>query len=214
MPTPLVQIIIGSTRPGRVGPSVAGWIAAAARAHGQFDVEVVDLAEVNLPMFNEPRHPRLREYEHQHTKDWSAIIDRADAFIFVVPEYNYGFNAATKNAIDYLNHEWRYKPVGFASYGGVAAGTRAVQQLKQVMTTLKMVPLFEAVNIPFVQQFLNEDRRLHPNEVMTEAATAMLDELARLASALRRLREPELPEPAEPETEDLDPDAEPVRAGP
>jgi NAD(P)H-dependent FMN reductase len=187
---------------------------AAARAHGQFGVEVVDLAEVNLPMFNEPRHPRLREYEHQHTKDWSAIIDRADAFIFVVPEYNYGFNAATKNAIDYLNHEWRYKPVGFASYGGVAAGTRAVQQLKQVMTTLKMVPLFEAVNIPFVQQFLDEDRRLHPNEVMTEAATAMLDELARLASALRPLREPELPELPEPETEDLDPDAEPVRAGP
>ena len=214
MPTPLVQIIIGSTRPSRVGPSVAEWIAAAARAHGKFDVEVVDLAEVNLPMFNEPRHPRLREYEHQHTKDWSAIIDRADAFIFVVPEYNYGFNAATKNAIDYLNHEWRYKPVGFASYGGVAAGTRAVQQLKQVMTTLKMVPLFEAVNIPFVQQFLDEDRRLNPNEVMTEAATAMLDELARLASALRPLREPELPEPAEPETEDLDPDAEPVRAGP
>jgi NAD(P)H-dependent FMN reductase len=214
VPTPLVQIIIGSTRPGRVGPSVAEWIAAAARAHGQFDVEVVDLAEVNLPMFNEPRHPRLREYEHQHTKDWSAIIDRADAFIFVVPEYNYGFNAATKNAIDYLNHEWRYKPVGFASYGGVAAGTRAVQQLKQVMTTLKMVPLFEAVNIPFVQQFLDEDRRLHPNEVMTEAATAMLDELARLASALRPLREPELPELPEPETEDLDPDAEPVRAGP
>jgi hypothetical protein len=85
------------------------------------------------------------------------------------------------------------------------------------MTTLKMVPLFEAVNIPFVQQFLDEDRRLHPNEVMTEAVTAMLDELARLASALRPLREPEPPEPpepAEPETEDLDPDAEPVRAGP
>ena len=214
MPKPLLQIIIGSTRPGRVGPSVAEWIAAAARAHGRFDVEVVDLAEVNLPMFNEPRHPRLRQYEHQHTKEWSAIIDRADAFIFVVPEYNYGFNAATKNAIDYLNHEWRYKPVGFASYGGVAAGTRAVQQLKQVMTTLKMVPLFEAVNIPFVQQFLDEAKRLHPSEVMTEAATAMLDELARLAVALRPLRDPEPAEPAEPETEDLDPEAEPVRAGP
>jgi NAD(P)H-dependent FMN reductase len=214
VPKPQLQIIIGSTRPGRVGPSVAEWIAAAARAHGRFDVDAVDLAEVNLPMFNEPRHPRLRQYEHQHTKDWSAIIDRADAFIFVVPEYNYGFNAATKNAIDYLNHEWRYKPVGFASYGGVAAGTRAVQQLKQVMTTLKMGPVFEAVNIPFVQQFLDEAKRLHPNEVMTEAATAMLDELARLAVALRPLRDPELPEPAEPETEDLDPEAEPVHAGP
>ena len=78
-------------------------------AHGHFAVEVVDLAEVNLPMFNEPRHPRLRQYEYQHTKDWSATISRADAFIFVIPEYNYGFNAATKNAIDYLNHEWQYK---------------------------------------------------------------------------------------------------------
>jgi NAD(P)H-dependent FMN reductase len=211
MRKPVLQIIIGSTRPGRVGPSVAEWITATARADGRFAVEVVDLAEVNLPMFNEPRHPRLRQYEFQHTKDWSATIDRADAFIFVVPEYNYGINAATKNAIDYLNQEWRYKPVGFASYGGVAAGTRAVQQLKQVMTTLKMVPLFEAVNIPFVQQFLDDDKRLHPNEVMTEAAAAMLDELARLAAALRPLRHPEAPEPAEPETSDIDPEAEPVR---
>jgi NAD(P)H-dependent FMN reductase len=208
---PVLAVIIGSTRPGRVGPSVAEWITAAARAHGGFQVEVLDLAEVNLPMFDEPRHPRLRQYEHQHTRDWSAVIDRADAFIFVVPEYNYGFNAATKNAIDYLHHEWHYKPVGFASYGGVAAGTRAVQQLKQVMTTLKMVPLFEAVNIPFVQQFLGEDRRLQPNEVMTEAATAMLDELARLSVTLRPLRHPEPAEAAEPTTSDLDPQAEPAR---
>jgi len=90
MRQPLLQIIIGSTRPGRVGPSVAEWITAAAAAHGHFAVEVVDLAEVNLPMFNEPRHPRLRQYEYQHTKDWSATISRADAFIFVIPEYNYG----------------------------------------------------------------------------------------------------------------------------
>jgi len=206
-----LQVIIGSTRPGRVGPAVADWITARADAHGAFDVEVIDLAVVDLPMFNEPRHPRLRQYEYQHTKDWSATIDRADAFIFVVPEYNYGFNAPTKNAIDYLNHEWRYKPVGFTSYGGIAAGTRAVQMLKQVMTTLKMVPVVEAVNIPFVQQFLDSDRRLQPNEVMTEAAGAMLDELARLAVTLRPLRQPEAPEPAEPETADLDPQAEPVR---
>jgi NAD(P)H-dependent FMN reductase len=211
VPKPLLQIIICSTRPGRVGPAVGDWITATAEADGRFEVEVVDLAEVNLPMFDEPKHPRFRQYEHQHTRDWSAVIDRADAFIFVVPEYNYGYNAATKNAIDYLNHEWKYKPVGYASYGGVAAGTRAVQQLKQVMTTLKMVPLFEAVNIPFVQQFLDAGKRLQPNEVMTEAAAAMLDELARLAATLRPLRIPERPEPAEPETEDIDPQDEPVR---
>jgi NAD(P)H-dependent FMN reductase len=187
---PILQIIIASTRPGRVGPSVASWINERAIAHGGFDVELIDLAEVNLPMFDEPKHPRFRQYVHQHTKDWSATIDRADAFIFVVPEYNYGFNAAIKNAIDYLNAEWQHKPVGFVSYGGVAAGTRAVQMLKQVVTTLKMVPMFDAVNIPFVQQFLDADRKLQPNDIMEAAATAMLDELVRWTASLRALRQP------------------------
>lgn len=190
MTNPILQIIIASTRPGRVGPSVASWINERAIAHGGFDVELIDLAEVNLPMFDEPKHPRVRQYVHQHTKDWSATIDRADAFIFVVPEYNYGFNAAIKNAIDYLNAEWQHKPVGFVSYGGVAAGTRAVQMLKQVVTTLKMVPMFDAVNIPFVQQFLDADRKLQPNDIMEAAATAMLDELVRWTASLRALRQP------------------------
>ena len=189
MSRPTLQIIIASTRPGRVGPSVAAWIYHRAVSHGGFDVELVDLAEVNLPLFDEPNHPRLRQYVHQHTRDWSATVERADAFIFVIPEYNYGFNAAIKNAIDYLNAEWQHKAVGFVSYGGVAAGTRAVQMLKQVITTLKMVPLFDSVNIPFVQQFLDSERRLEPNEIMQSAATAMLAELARWTTALRTLRE-------------------------
>jgi NAD(P)H-dependent FMN reductase len=187
---PTLQIIIASTRPGRVGPSVAAWIYERAVAHGGFDVELIDLAEVNLPMFNEPKHPRFGEYVHQHTKDWSATISRGDAFIFVMPEYNYGFNAAIKNAIDYLNAEWQGKAVGFVSYGGVAAGTRAVQMLKQVVTTLKMVPIFDSVNIPFVQQFLDDEKRLQPNEIMEAAATAMLDELATWTAALHPIREP------------------------
>jgi NAD(P)H-dependent FMN reductase len=187
---PILQIIIASTRPGRVGPSVASWIHQRAIAHGGFDVELIDLAEVNLPMFDEPKHPRLHQYVHQHTKDWSATIDRADAFIFVIPEYNYGFNAAIKNAIDYLNAEWKHKPVGFVSYGGVGAGTRAVQMLKQVITALSMVPVFDAVNIPFIQQFLDDERKLQPNDIMETAATTMLDELVRWTATLRALREP------------------------
>jgi NAD(P)H-dependent FMN reductase len=106
-----------------------------------------------------------------------------------MPEYNYGFNAPLKNAIDFLNQEWRYKPVGFVSYGGVAAGTRAVQMAKQVVTTLKMTPLFEAVSIPFVRQFLDDEERLQANEVMEHAAVAMLDELVRVEAALRPLRQ-------------------------
>jgi NAD(P)H-dependent FMN reductase len=186
---PRLTIIIGSTRPGRAALPITAWFAERARRHGGFDVDVVDLAELDLPLLNEPNHPRLRRYAHQHTRDWSDRIAAADAFVFVTPEYNYGYPAALKNAIDYLHEEWKDKPVGFVSYGGVAAGTRAVQQLKQVVTTLKMVPVFEAVNIPFHAQFMDEDGRLQPNDVMEQAADAMLDELARVEAGLRPLRE-------------------------
>jgi NAD(P)H-dependent FMN reductase len=185
---PVLRIIIGSTRPGRVGPSVAAWIAERAREHGGFDVEVTDLAELNLPMYDEPNHPRLRKYVHQHTKDWSALAEASDAFIFVTPEYNYGFNAALKNAIDYLHGEWANKAAGIVSYGGVAAGTRATQMLKQVLTALRMMPVPDAVNIPFVAQFLDDDKRLKPNEIMEQSATAMLDEVLRWTEAMRPLR--------------------------
>ncbi|MGW4275650.1 NADPH-dependent FMN reductase [Streptomyces seoulensis] len=186
-----LEIIVASTRPGRIGPSVARWIETEAVAHAGFaEVEVVDLAEVDLPFMNEPHHPRLGRYTHQHTRDWSAKVAEADAFVFVMPEYNYGYNAELKNAIDYLHNEWKYKPVGLVSYGGVSAGTRAAQMIKQVVTTLKMTPVFEAVSIPFVQQFLDDDKRLTPNDVMTGSAKAMLDELVRVTDALRPLRAP------------------------
>lgn len=189
MSKPILQIIVGSTRPGRAGLPMARWFRDVAVEHGGFAVEIVDLAEVNLPIFDEPHHPRLQQYVHQHTKDWSATISRADAYVFVVPEYNYSFNAATKNAIDYLHREWQYKPVGFVSYGGVAAGTRAVQALKQVVTTLKMTPVVESVNIPFVAQFINEAGDFAPSNVAEQAATAMLDELAKVEAPLRSLRD-------------------------
>jgi NAD(P)H-dependent FMN reductase len=190
MSNPTLQIIIASTRPGRVGPSVAAWINERAVAHGGFDVELIDLAEVNLPMFDEPKHPRFGEYVHQHTKDWSATVSRGDAFIFVMPEYNYGFNAALKNALDYLNKEWAGKVVGFASYGGVAAGTRAVQMLKPVLGALRLVAINDAVHIPFVAQFLDENRKLQPNEIMDKAATLMLDQLVAWSAALQPIRPP------------------------
>ena len=185
---PRLLVVVASTRPGRVGLPVGTWFHQRAVEHGGFDVEWVDLAEVDLPFFDEPHHPRLRRYQHQHTRDWSARIERADAFVFVTPEYNFGFTAPLKNALDYLNREWAYKPAGIVSYGGVSAGTRAAQMLKQVLTTLKMTPMFEAVSIPFVKQFLDEDGRIRPNETMQQAADAMLDELVRWERSLRALR--------------------------
>lgn len=185
---PKLHVILASTRPGRAGEPIAEWFAARARAHGAFDVELVDLAEVALPFFDEPAHPRLRRYEHDHTKAWSARVDAADAFVLVTPEYNYGYPATLKNAIDYLHFEWQHKPVAFVSYGGVAAGTRAVQQLKQVVTTLKMLPLFEAVSIPFHTQFIDEEGRVQANETMESAADAMLAELVLSEATLRPRR--------------------------
>ena len=186
---PTLTVIVGSTRPGRAGAPIAEWFVERARAHGGFDVEVADLAEIGLPLLDEPNHPRLEQYTNQHTKDWSARIDRADAVVFVTPEYNYGYPATIKNAIDFLHREWRDKPVGFVSYGGVAAGTRAVQQLKQVVTTLRMVPVFESVNIPFHAQFI-KDGTFEANDLVNQAADTMLDELVRVETALHPLRTP------------------------
>jgi NAD(P)H-dependent FMN reductase len=187
---PRLMIVIASTRPGRVGLPVAQWFEGQAVAHGGFDIDLADLGELALPFVDEPSHPRLQQYVHPHTKRWSALVDAADAFAFVMPEYNYGFNAPLKNAIDFLHNEWQYKPVGLVSYGGVAAGTRAAQMIKQVVTTLKMTPLPEAVSIPFVAQFLDDDGAFQGNPVMEQAAAVMLDELVRVEAALRPLRTP------------------------
>ena len=194
MSKPTLTIVIGSTRPGRVGPKFATWFRSLAIAHDGFDVELVDLAQLNLPFLDEPSHPRLRQYVHQHTIDWSRTVERSDAFVFVTPEYNFGYSAALKNAIDYLSQEWADKAVGFVSYGGVAGGTRAVQQLKQVVTALKMIPVAESVNLPFFTQFIDDFGTVQPNDAMTRSADAMLDELARITALIR----PKVPLTSEP----------------
>jgi NAD(P)H-dependent FMN reductase len=185
-PLPRLNVIIASTRPGRVGPQVAEWFVKIAEEYGRFDVNVVDLAELDLPFMNEPKHPMLRDYAHDHTRQWSETTAAADAVVLVMPEYNHGFTAPLKNAIDYLHKEWYYKPVGFVSYGGIAAGTRAVQMLKPVLTGLRMMPVNAAVNIN-LQQAFTADGEFAPAGA-DEAALAVLTELSRLADALQPLR--------------------------
>lgn len=182
---PVLQVIVASTRPGRIGKSFGDWFTRVAEQHGGFDVEQIDLAEVNLPFMDEPKHPKFRDYQHQHTKDWSATIDRADAYVFVTPEYNYGYNAVLKNALDFLSQEWADKAVSFVSYGGIAGGTRAVQQLKQVVTTQRMVPIFESVNITFAGGKLDADGQVTEDPMMDAAAVQTLDELLRVTRKLR-----------------------------
>ena len=178
---PLLQVIVASTRPGRIGEPIARWFAEYTRAHEGFEVEIVDLAEVDLPMFAEPEHPRFGRYTLDTTKAFSATIARADAFVFVTPEYNHSFNAALKNALDHLNREWAGKPATIVSYGGVAAGTRAAEALWPVLVGLNMVPVSAAVPIPFAMKNVSgegEERVFTPAPETEAGAKAALEGLA------------------------------------
>lgn len=188
---PVLQIVVTSTRPGRKGPHVAAWFAGRAREHGVFDVEVVDLAEVGLPMFDEPNHPSQRAYVHDHTKRWSERVSRADAFVFVTPEYNHGTPPALVNALDHLLHEWAYKPAAFVSYGGISGGTRSVVMSKSLLTSLKVMPIPESVAIPMIgRHFPNPEGPFVADDRLEHAPRGLLDELARWEHALRALRRP------------------------
>jgi NAD(P)H-dependent FMN reductase len=184
-----LQVIVCSTRPGRVGPAIGAWMLQQARAHGQFDAGLLDLAEFNLPVFDEPHHPRHATYEHDHTKRWSAAVARGDAYVFVTPEYNFSTPAPLLNALTYLYHEWTYKPMAFASYGGASGGMRGVQMTKHVVTTLKMVPIQEAVTLTGVSKQIDaETKSFVPTEANDKAARTMLDELHRWTVALKTMR--------------------------
>ncbi|MGB3330818.1 MAG: NAD(P)H-dependent oxidoreductase, partial [Thermomicrobiales bacterium] len=185
--TTKLGVIIASTRPGRIGLPIGTWIAEAARAHGAFDVTVLDLAEIDLPMMDEPNHPRMHQYTKPHTIAWSEAVAAQDAFVVVMPEYNFSFTAPLKNAIDYLFQEWAYKPVALASYGGVSGGLRAAQQFKQVVTTLNMMPIKEAVALPFAINSI-KDGVFVPTDAHHAQAATMFTELQRWAGALAQLR--------------------------
>jgi NAD(P)H-dependent FMN reductase len=183
-----LHIIIASTRPGRVGPSVAQWFHNEAVGHGAFDVELVDLAAFNLPLFDEPKHPRLQDYAHEHTRSWARSVRSADAFVIVTPEYNFGPPPALLNALTYLSLEWNYAPLGVVSYGGLSGGLRSTQVVRHMATSFKMVPLVESVAVPFVVKHIGEDKTFVATDEHKASAATMLDELLRWTEALKALR--------------------------
>ena len=182
-----LKIIIGSTRPGRVGPTVAAWVNQAAKAHGKFSIELVDLADLDLPLLDEATHPAMQKYEHEHTKRWSAIVGEADAFVFVTPEYDFHTPAALINAVQVLLKEWTYKPAGVVSYGGISGGLRSAQVLRSLLGNVGVAAIPQSVPIPFFSSFINDDGVFTPNDKMDEGMTLMLDELVKWAEALEPL---------------------------
>jgi len=183
-----LKIIIGSTRPGRKGPAVARWIDGVARAQGGFDVELVDLADMDLPLLDEPKHPVMQDYQHDHTKRWSKVIASGDAFIFVTPEYNFFAPASLVNAIQCLSKEWAYKPAGVVSYGGISGGLRAAQVLRGLLGNVNVMAIPQAVPLPLFASQIDDSGTFQGNDKMVEGANAMLGELGKWAGALKPLR--------------------------
>lgn len=182
-----LQVIICSTRPGRVGPSVAGWFQQQAAQHEGFSSQLIDLADYNLPLYNEPKHPMAQQYEHAATKQWSASVAKADAYVFVLPEYNFFPPPSFVNAVDLLFKEWNYKPCSFVSYGGASGGLRSVQVAKQLVTTVKMMPIPEQVMVQGVANLV-KDGQFQAQEPHLQSAKTALDELHKWATALKEMR--------------------------
>ena len=181
-----IQIILGSTREGRVGDRVANWFYELAVKREDLIAELIDLRDWPLPFFNEPKSPITGHYAPE-ARAWATKVVQGDGYVFITPEYNFGYPAVLKNALDHIYQEWNNKPVGFVSYGGAAGGSRAVQQLRQVVVELQMAPIRAGIVIPFARR-LFEESGVIKDEAYNARANALLDQLLWWARALKAAR--------------------------
>jgi NAD(P)H-dependent FMN reductase len=182
-----IAIIIGSTRPGRVGESVGHWAIDIAKKRGDAEFELVDLAEINLPIYDEKMPASTGQYSHEHTKLWSEKIASFDGFVFVTPEYNHSTCGALKNAIDYLEKEWAHKAAGFIGYGATL-GARAVEHLRQIMASLQVATVRAQVGLSMFIDFENFST-FKPAPKQEKYVNDMLDQLIAWSNALHPLRQ-------------------------
>jgi NAD(P)H-dependent FMN reductase len=160
-----VAILIGSVRPNRRSKQVADWLRVQLMKSQQVHFDVVDLKKVNLPMMNEPHIPFTGLYTHAKTRKWSKLVQSYDGFIFLFPQYNWGYPAALKNAIDYLAKEWQGKPVSLVTFGG-HGGSQAQAAMRLVVTGLKMKQLAVNPQISLMpgDSLATADYRLHTHD--------------------------------------------------
>jgi len=182
--------IIGSTRPGRVGESVARWAYELAARRKDAEFELVDIRDYNLPLLDEPIPPSQGKYSKDHTKKWAAKIASFDAYVFVTPEYNHGICGALKNAIDFLFAEWNNKAAGFVGYGS-AGGARAVEHLRLVMADVQVATVRNQVALSLFTDFENYTT-FKPAAHHEKSVNQMLDQLIAWGGAMKSLRAAEL----------------------
>jgi NAD(P)H-dependent FMN reductase len=181
-----IAVIIGSTRPGRVGESVATWVYEVAKERSEAEFELVDVKDFDLPLLDEPAPPSMGQYSKEHTKTWAAKIDSFDGYVFVTPEYNHSTSGALKNAIDFLFREWNNKAAGFVGYGG-AGGVRAVEHLRLVMAEVQVATVRNQVALSLIADFENYTT-FKPTAHHEKSVNQMLDQLIAWSGALSSLR--------------------------
>jgi NAD(P)H-dependent FMN reductase len=182
-----IGIILGSTRPGRKGEAVAKWVHQHAAQRSDAEYELVDLADYELPLLDEPLPPSRGQYSKPHTKKWSAKVASLDGFVFVTPEYNHSFPGALKNALDFLYGEWLNKAAGFVSYGSVG-GVRAVEGLRLVMAELQIADVRSQVALSLYNDW-EAFTTFKPAEVHGKTLDTMLSQVVAWSGALAPLRE-------------------------
>lgn len=181
-----IGIILGSTRPNRVGGQVAEWVYKVASDRTDADFHLVDLREHPLPHLDEPLPAMVGQYQGEHTKAWANRIASFDGFVFVTAEYNRGVPAVLKNAIDFLFAEWRHKAVGLVSYG-TAGGANAAGQLRQICGPLGMVDVSRQVAL-FLHTDFENFTEFKPTESNAALLSGLLDEVVTLTAAMAPLR--------------------------
>ncbi|WP_438854546.1 NADPH-dependent FMN reductase [Agromyces sp. M3QZ16-3] len=182
-----IGIIIGSTRPGRVGEQVARWVLEQARSRSDAEFELVDLVDFALPHLDEAMPAAMGQYAQAHTKAWAEKVDSFDGYIFVTPEYNHSTSGALKNALDFVYAEWNNKAAGLVSYGS-AGGTRAAEHLRLILGELQVADVRQQVSFSLMTDFENYTT-FTPAEYHAGMLAAQLDQLVPWALALRSVRE-------------------------
>ncbi|GGI44348.1 NAD(P)H-dependent FMN reductase [Agromyces flavus] len=183
-----IGIIIGSTRPGRVGDQVARWVLERAQSRTNAEFELVDLADFALPHLDEAIPAAAGQYAHEHTKAWAEKVDSFDGYIFVTPEYNHSTSGALKNAIDFVYREWNNKAAGLVSYGS-AGGTRAAEHLRLILGEIQIADVRQQVSFSLLTDF-EAFTTFKPADNHAGMLAAQLDQLVTWATALRSVREP------------------------